>query len=114
MTISPTVENRAGMKRLSMSNIVTWAVSKMHSRIGGGECARLAEAGLIQAGMKTTTDFGVVGNNADCVWGDPISLEVAKSGDIIPFRNHVMSVETKPDAGGGPETYYSRHTILRS
>ena len=97
-----------------MSGIVSYAVSQIGKRVGDGECVRLVEEALTQAGKKTTTDFGVVGNHADYVWGRSIKIEVALPGDIIQFRNHVMTVTVRRNSGGMTETTYRRphHTAI--
>lgn len=81
-----------------MPSVIAHANDKVGQRVGDGECTRVAEYALKQAGMKTTSDFGVTGRNADYVWGTNILPDNALPGDILQFRNHVMRVtRRKPD-----------------
>jgi len=83
-----------------MAGIVTSASSKMKQKVGDGQCTRLVAYALTEAGKKTTRDFDVVGNTADYVWGTVVAsdssptLDAVLPGDIIQFRNHVITVKT--------------------
>jgi len=97
-----------------MPGVVSFAVSKMGERVGDGECTTLVEQALTQAGKMTTTDFGIVGPDTDYVWGTSVTLDASKPGDIIQFRNHVMTVTTKWAKGGQQEVSHRRphHTAI--
>lgn len=103
-----------------MAGIVTYASSKMKQRVGDGECVRLVEAALSQAGKKTTRDYDVLGNSADYVWGNLVAsdssmtLDVVLPGDIVQFRNHVMTVNVTTGNGGGSIVKHRRphHTAI--
>lgn len=75
-----------------MPSVIYHANEKIGKRVGDGECTRIAEYALSQAGMKTTRDFRVTGNDADYVWGTNILADNALPGDILQFRNHVIRV----------------------
>jgi hypothetical protein len=82
------------------SQVVSFALSKLNTTVGGGECTDLVEAALQAAGAKTTDDFGVTGLNADYVWGtlvatyqqgDPLSvLANVQPGDIVQYSQVVL------------------------
>jgi len=99
-----------------MAGIVSYASLQMGEKIGDGECTRLVEAALVQAGKKTTRDFGVVGNTKDYVWGTPVTIHTAVPGDIIQFRNHIMSITTKKKDHDGSgvtvENKRAHHTAI--
>lgn len=97
-----------------MSSVMAYANSQVGRKVGDGECTRLAEQALKSAGMKTTNDFGVTGKTADYVWGMLVSEDDAKPGDILQFRDHVMTVTTVKDEGGQKTKTYNRghHTAI--
>lgn len=66
----------------------------MGKQIGRGECWDFAEAALKQAGAKTSADFGPVGEDTDYVWGEPIALKDVIAGDILQFRDFVVTTST--------------------
>lgn len=82
-----------------MASVIAHANEKIGQRVGDGECTRVAEYALKQAGMKTTSDYGVTGGRGvDYVWGTNILADNALPGDILQFRNHVMVVtRRRPD-----------------
>ena len=91
-----------------MPGVVGFATQQIGKQLGDGECTRLVEQALTQAGFKTAVDFGVVGNNADYVWGTLVSLDAARPGDIIQFRNHEMEVWKVKDGSDLSATVYRR------
>jgi len=77
--------------------IVVFVQSKMGQKVGAGECWDLGEAALKQAGAQTSTDLsstGAVGPDDDYTWGDPIDIKDVQSGDIIQFRDYIITTET--------------------
>lgn len=99
---------------VNVPGVISFAVSKMGEKVGDGQCTTLVEQALIQAGKLTTTDFGVVGTQADYVWGTPVTLNASLPGDIIQFRDHVITVTVKRAKGGMQETTHQRlhHTAI--
>lgn len=81
-----------------MPSVIAHANERIGQRVGDGRCTGIAEYALKQAGMKTTSDYGITGGNDDYVWGMNISGDSALPGDILQFRNHVMRVtRRRPD-----------------
>lgn len=77
-------------------NIVNWVSSRVGNRVGNGECWTLAETALRESGARTSNDIMGADNvtaNADYVWGDPVTLANLTPGDIIQFRNYVVTVD---------------------
>jgi hypothetical protein len=75
--------------------IVTFARGKMGQKVGPrGECFDLADAALRGATAKTAKDFGTVTETADYVWGDEVDPKDAAPGDILQFRDYVITVTT--------------------
>lgn len=77
-------------------NIVNWVSSRVGNRVGNGECWTLAETALRESGAKTSNDIMGADNvtaNADYVWGDSVTLANLTPGDIIQFRNYVVTVD---------------------
>jgi hypothetical protein len=68
--------------------VVTFARGKLGERVGRGECFDLADRALRNAGAKSAADFGSVADDADYVWGRPVSLSDVRPGDIIQFRDY--------------------------
>ncbi|MDX1978808.1 MAG: hypothetical protein SFV51_00965 [Bryobacteraceae bacterium] len=103
-----------------MAGIVGYASLKMGDKVGDGQCVRLVEAALTQAGKKTTKDLGISGHTADYVWGTLVashssgSLDAVLPGDIVQFRDHVMTVTTSKKNGGSAVATHSRahHTAI--
>ena len=78
--------------------VVIWASGKLGQQVGAGECWDLANSALLQAGAGSSADFGPTGDDADYVWGTPIpDLKDAIPGDILQYRDYVMSTTTKTD-----------------
>src|SRR6266850_7983960 len=75
--------------------IVTFARGKLGQKVGPrGECFDLADAALGAATAKSAKDFGTITETADYVWGDGIDPKDAAPGDILQFRDHVITVTT--------------------
>jgi hypothetical protein len=75
--------------------VIQWASGHRGKKIGAGECWDLGEEALKRAGAKTSNDLGEVGDDTDYVWGDPIDVKDVIPGDILQFRDHVATIETK-------------------
>ena len=98
-----------------MAGVVGYASGQVGRKVGDGECTRLVEAALTQAGMKTTANYGVTGRQADYKWGRVVTIHEAKPGDVIQFRNHTMVVTTRNyDTGKMVKETHSRphHTAV--
>jgi hypothetical protein len=77
--------------------IVVFAKGNIGTQVGDGECWTLAEKALTQAGAQTSNDImgaSKVNPNADYVWGDKIALKDITPGDILQFRDYVMTTRT--------------------
>jgi hypothetical protein len=57
-------------------------------RVGDGQCFALADRALRNAGARSAADFGRVTDDADYVWGTPVTLADVRPGDIIQFRDY--------------------------
>ena len=57
-------------------------------------CAALADKALGAAKAKSADDYGPVTPTSDYSWGQPVSLECARPGDILQFKDHVATVTT--------------------
>lgn len=72
-------------------NILNFARPKRGHRVGDGQCWTFVETALRTAGAKTSNDVmgpeNVV-DDADYVWGDPVTLASLQPGDIIQFRDY--------------------------
>lgn len=78
--------------------IVIWTSGQLGKLIGAGECWDLANSALLQAGAGTSSDFGPQGADADYVWGTELAdLKDALPGDILQYRNYVMTTTTNID-----------------
>lgn len=101
--------------------IVTYARGKLGQKVlPRGECFDLADAALRQAGMQTAKDFGTITTAADYVWGDEIDAKDAAPGDILQFRDYVITVTTtvltitkKPGYTDGSRRETNTQTIER-
>ena len=64
--------------------------------VGDGECYALADQILNQAGGHSADHYGKITDDADYVWGNPLSgLSAVQPGDILQFRDHKIDIETK-------------------
>jgi hypothetical protein len=63
-------------------------------RVGHGECWDLADRALRDAGASSST---TTGKNDDYVWGDPVALQAVAPGDVLQFRNYVVTTKTRTD-----------------
>lgn len=62
---------------------------------GGIDCFALVDELLDKAGAKRPKDFGEVTPSSDYVWGEPVDLDKLKPGDILQFRDHLITVQTQ-------------------
>lgn len=80
--------------------VVIWTMGQVGKLIqlapgSKGECWDLAEAALKQAGAKTSSDLGPMGDDVDYVWGTPLAdLKSVIPGDILQYRDYVMVTAT--------------------
>jgi hypothetical protein len=75
--------------------VVTYARGKLGRFVGPrGECSDLADAALKDAGGQQLADMQTVTEDADYVWGDEIQPKDAAPGDILQFRDFVMTKKT--------------------
>jgi hypothetical protein len=75
--------------------VVVWVRGNLGKRVGRGECWDLGERALKQAGAQTSNDLGPVGDDEDYIWGDSIDLKDVEPGDILQFRDHVVTTTTE-------------------
>jgi hypothetical protein len=75
--------------------VVTYARGKLGRFVGPrGECSDLADAALKDAGGQQLADMQKVTEDADYVWGDVVQPKDAAPGDIVQFRDFVMTKKT--------------------
>ena len=72
--------------------VVAWARGKLKKRVGRGECWDLADQALRHAGARSSTTDG---RQDDYVWGTEIPIIAATPGDILQFRDHVVTTTTR-------------------
>lgn len=78
--------------------VVIWASGQVGQSVGAGECWDLAERALKQAGAGGSADFGPTGDDADYIWGTEVpDLKDAQPGDILQYRDYVMTTATTID-----------------
>ncbi len=75
--------------------------------VGDGECFALVDRELKKVGAKSAEDFGTVTETADYVWGTEVPLSDVKPGDVLQFRDHVVTVHTETPEGW-KERFYKR------
>lgn len=71
-----------------------YATDKHGRRFGEGVCWDLGEEALKKNGAQTSNDLGIVGDDADYIWGDPIALKNVEPGDVLQLRDHVVTTTT--------------------
>lgn len=77
--------------------------------VGDGECFALVDRELKKIGAKSAEDFGTVTVTADYVWGIEVSLSDVQPGDVLQFRDHVVTVRTETPQGWKERTYTRGH-----
>jgi len=104
-------------------DVVTWVRGRLGQQVGRGECWDLAETALSNSGARLSASFGPVTDNADYVWGTPVTdLRQLKPGDIIQMRNFTetdlgrVDVTFADGSGwtdeGGADTTRPHHTAI--
>jgi len=83
--------------------IVGYAQRLRGSRVGDGECSTLADGALRAAHAKSNSDYGVVTDTADYVWGTATTLANLHPGDIIQFRDYSVRVDVTDDKTGASQ-----------
>lgn len=68
--------------------IVSWVRRRQGERYGDGECFTLVDRALRSAGAHSASHYGDVHEDADYVWGTPVSLGHLRPGDVIQFRDY--------------------------
>ena len=71
--------------------VVTWAHGQLKKRVGRGECWDLPDHALRHAGARSSTTSG---DEDDYEWGTEIPVVAVIPGDILQFRNYVVSTTT--------------------
>jgi hypothetical protein len=71
--------------------VYKWAASKRKHRVGRGECWDLADQALKHAGAQSST---TTGRDDDYVWGAPVAVGAVIPGDILQFRDYVVTTTT--------------------
>lgn len=71
--------------------VVNWARGKIGQHVGSGECWDLADRALRGAGASSSTTTGA---QDDYFWGTEVALTNAVPGDILQFRNYVVTTKT--------------------
>jgi hypothetical protein len=71
--------------------VVIWARGKLGQKVGRGECWDLADRALTQAKAQSST---TVGKDDDYVWGTAVDLKDFRLGDILQFRDFVVTTTT--------------------
>jgi len=72
------------------SRVVTWAHGKLGQQVGRGECWDLIDHALRAAGARSST---TTGRDDDYVWGRLIRLEEVSPGDVLQFRDFVITTK---------------------
>lgn len=62
--------------------------------MGAGECWDLADRALRHAGADSSTTTGL---DDDYEWGDPIDVSDVRPGDVLQFRDFVVTTSTTVD-----------------
>jgi hypothetical protein len=99
---------------------VAFARGKLGQQVGRGECYDVADAALRHAGAKSAPSYGETKDDGDYVWGDEIDAKDARAGDVIQFRDFVVTITTvtktkikRPDGGGSERTETATETAER-
>lgn len=71
--------------------VVAWARGQLKKRVGRGQCWDLADHALRHAGAHSSTTRGP---NDDYVWGQEVPIIAVIPGDILQFRDHVVTTTT--------------------
>jgi len=82
--------------------IVSWAHGKLGQQVGRGECWDLVDNALRAAAARSST---TTGHDDDYVWGTSIPLQQVVPGDVLQFRNFLVTTKTEkvvrfPDGTG--------------
>jgi hypothetical protein len=74
--------------------VLAYAQQRNKEKVGRGDCWDLAHLALTEgAHAKTSADYGKVTATADYRWGKPVSVEGARPGDILQFKDHQAVLE---------------------
>jgi hypothetical protein len=72
--------------------VLAWAHGKLRQQVGRGECWDFADQALRSAGARSST---TVGPNDDYVWGKPVRINDVAPGDVLQFRNWIVTTKTE-------------------
>jgi hypothetical protein len=70
--------------------VLAWAHGKLGQQVGRGECWDFVDQALQSAGARSST---TVGRNDDYVWGTPVKINEVVPGDILQFRNWIVTTK---------------------
>jgi hypothetical protein len=95
------------------AGVLAFARRNLGSQVGSGECAELADRALTSIGAATWSDYTPAAADRDYVWGQRISPEEARPGDIVQLRDY-DAVATTTDKLGTvrSEDYSPNHTAI--
>lgn len=89
--------------------VVQFAVSQLGQVVPNGECFALVDRALRTAGARSAADYGPVTGDVDYVWGQPVTLDQARPGDILQFRNFSSTVASDTGSEQEETTEERRH-----
>ncbi|MEM9717909.1 MAG: hypothetical protein AAGA10_01590 [Bacteroidota bacterium] len=94
--------------------VISFAESKKGLKVGRGECWDLAQQALTYAGARNSTDYRSQTRNENYIWGKEISLDKAKPGDVIQYRNFGGTKRETQTNGSWQEVRFeaSHHTAI--
>jgi hypothetical protein len=72
--------------------VLAWAHGKLRQQVGRGECWDFVDHALRSAGARSST---TVGPNDDYVWGKPVRINEVAPGDVLQFRNWIVTTKTE-------------------
>lgn len=104
------------MAETTNQRVVIWARGHVGKKIGGGECWDPAHQALTHSGAHSSADLGPMGDDAEYVWGDAISLHDAVAGDILQLRDVVITTRVDTEVtftdGSGGTTSFRESTLI--
>jgi|SRR6266700_2490488 len=72
--------------------VLAWAHGMLGQQIGRGECWDFVDQALRSAGAQSST---TVGAHDDYVWGKPVRINEVAPGDVLQFRNWIVTTKTE-------------------
>ena len=94
--------------------VLSYSKSKKGLKVGRGECWDLAQQALTYAGARNSTDYRSQTRNENYIWGEQVSLNQAKPGDVIQYRNFEGTMRKTQANGSWRELRFeaSHHTAI--